>query len=117
VAHVYKALWTVEDMIRTAKSILKTIYHKCNQTIRGHVFCSCLALLLKTERRSTSSSGAKRDAGAAERFLLKVLGGKNRPARRVINTDKDAAYPPAIVQLKAEGALEENCRHRLSAVP
>ena len=24
----------------------------------------------------------------------------------------DAAYPPAIVQLKAEGALEENCGHR-----
>ena len=30
---------------------------------------------------------------------------------RVINTDKDAAYPPAIVQLKAEGALEENRQH------
>ena len=43
--------WTVEDMIRTAKSILETrpIYHKCNETIRGHVFCSFLALLLKTE--------------------------------------------------------------------
>jgi transposase len=51
VAHVYKALWTVEDMIRTAKSILETrpIYHKCNETIRGHVFCSFLALLLKVE--------------------------------------------------------------------
>jgi len=43
VAHVYKALWTVEDIIR-AKSILETkpIYHKCNETIRGHVFCSFL---------------------------------------------------------------------------
>ena len=51
VAHVYKALWTVEDIIRTAKSILDTrpIYHRCNETIRGHVFCSFLALLLKTE--------------------------------------------------------------------
>ena len=51
VAHVYKVLWTVEDIIRTAKSILETrpIYHKCNETIRGHVFCSFLALLLKTE--------------------------------------------------------------------
>src|SRR6476660_2327976 len=51
VAHVYKALWTVEDIIRTSKSILETrpIYHKCNETIRGHVFCSFLALLLKTE--------------------------------------------------------------------
>ena len=51
VAHVYKALWTVEDIVRTAKSILETrpIYHKCNETIRAHVFCSFLALLLKTE--------------------------------------------------------------------
>jgi transposase len=50
-AHVYKALWTVEDIIRTTKSIMDTrpIYHRCNQTIRGHVFCSFLALLLKTE--------------------------------------------------------------------
>jgi hypothetical protein len=40
------------------------------------------------------------------------LGGENHPAPRVINTDKHAGYPPAIVQLKAEGALEENCRHR-----
>src|SRR4029077_12489511 len=51
VAHVYKALWTVEDIVRTAKSILETshIYHTCNETIRGYVFCSFLALLLKTE--------------------------------------------------------------------
>jgi len=51
VAHVYKALWTVEDIIRTTKSILETrpIYHKRDETIRGHVFCSFLALLLKVE--------------------------------------------------------------------
>jgi IS6 family transposase len=55
---------------------------------------------------------AKRDAAAAERFLTKALGAENHPAPRVINTDKHAGYPPTIVQLKAEGALEENCRHR-----
>jgi transposase, IS6 family len=55
---------------------------------------------------------ARRDTVAAKRFLAKALGQQNRPAPRVINTDKDAAYPPAIVQLKAEDALEENCRHR-----
>ena len=55
---------------------------------------------------------AKRDAGAAEPFLSKALGGENRPAPRVINTDKNAAYPLAIVQLKSEAALEENCCHR-----
>ena len=41
----------VEDIIRTSKSILETrpIYHKRDETIRGHVFCSFLALLLKQE--------------------------------------------------------------------
>jgi transposase len=54
VAHVYKALWTVEDIIRTSKSILETrpIYYKRDETIRGHVFCSFLALLLKQELES-----------------------------------------------------------------
>ena len=55
---------------------------------------------------------ARRDAAAAKRFLAKALGRENHPHPRVINTDKDAAYPSAIVQLKAEGALEENCGHR-----
>ena len=51
VALAYKGLWMVETMIRTAKSILDTrpIYHKCDETIRGHVFCSFLALRLKAE--------------------------------------------------------------------
>ena len=50
-AHVYKSLWVVEDIIRTTKSILETrpIYHKRDETIRGHVFCSFLALILKQE--------------------------------------------------------------------
>jgi len=54
VAHVYKALWAVEDIFRTSKSILETrpIYHKRDETIRGHVFCSFLALLLKQELES-----------------------------------------------------------------
>jgi IS6 family transposase len=59
---------------------------------------------------------AKRDAAAAERFLAKALGGENHLAPRVINTDKHSGYPPAIVQLKAEDALEENCRHRFGAL-
>jgi transposase-like protein len=55
---------------------------------------------------------AKRDAAAAQRFLAKALGGENHPAPRVINTDEHAGYPSAIVRLKAEEALKENCRHR-----
>ena len=55
---------------------------------------------------------AKRNAAAAERFLAKALGGENHPAPRIINTDEHAGYPSAIVRLKAEEALKENCRHR-----
>ncbi len=49
IALAYKELWMVEDMFRTMKSILETrpIYHRCDETIRGHVFCSFLALLLR----------------------------------------------------------------------
>jgi transposase len=51
IARSYKMLWMVEDLIRTTKSILETrpIYHKRDETIRGHVFCSFLALVLKVE--------------------------------------------------------------------
>jgi hypothetical protein len=45
----YKQLWTVEQTFRTAKHLLATqpIFHKLDETIRGHVFCNFLALVLK----------------------------------------------------------------------
>ena len=51
VALKYKELWMVEAVFRSLKSILETrpIYHKCDDTIRGHVFCSFLALVLLKE--------------------------------------------------------------------
>lgn len=51
VALQYKQLWMVEQIFRSIKSILTTrpIYHKCDETIRGHVFCSFLSLLLIKE--------------------------------------------------------------------
>jgi transposase len=51
VALKYKQLWMVEDVFRSMKSLLDTrpIYHQCDETIRGHVFCSFLALLLRQE--------------------------------------------------------------------
>lgn len=51
VALKYKELWQVEHVFRDLKSILETrpIYHKCDETIRGHVFCSFLALVLRKE--------------------------------------------------------------------
>jgi transposase len=51
VALKYKELWQVESLFRSFKSVLETrpIYHKCDDTIRGHVFCSFLALVLLKE--------------------------------------------------------------------
>jgi transposase len=45
----YRELLKVEDIFRTAKSILDTrpIYHQTDEAIRGHVFCSFLALVLR----------------------------------------------------------------------
>lgn len=49
VALKYKQLWMVEEAFRSMKSLLETrpIWHKRDETIVGHVFCSFLALLLR----------------------------------------------------------------------
>src|SRR5262249_2213847 len=51
VALQFKRLWTVEHWFRACKTLLETrpIYHRGDATIRGHVFCSFLALLLRHE--------------------------------------------------------------------
>lgn len=47
----YRQRSLVEDIFRSAKSLLATrpIFHKCDETIRGHIFCSFLALVLRKE--------------------------------------------------------------------
>ena len=51
VALKYKELWQVEHVFRDMKSILETrpVFHQKDETIRGHVFCSFLALTLRKE--------------------------------------------------------------------
>lgn len=51
VALQYKKLWQVEHWFRACKSLVDTrpLFHRCDETIRGHVFCSFLALLLRDE--------------------------------------------------------------------
>jgi hypothetical protein len=51
VALQYKKLALVEQWFRSCKSLLETrpIYHQRDATIRGHVFCSFLALVLRQE--------------------------------------------------------------------
>ena len=47
----YRDLLQVEDLFRRAKAILRTrpIHHSSDAAIRGHVFCSFLALMLQKE--------------------------------------------------------------------
>ena len=47
----YRNLLAVEDTFKTAKALLATrpIFHKTDATIRGHVFSSFLATVLRTE--------------------------------------------------------------------
>jgi hypothetical protein len=54
VALQFKRLWLVEQWFRACKSLLATrpIYHQRDATIRGHVFCSFLAMLLRYELQS-----------------------------------------------------------------
>jgi hypothetical protein len=54
VALQYKRLSMVEQWFRSCKTLLQTrpIYHHCDETIRGHVFCSFLALVLRQELQS-----------------------------------------------------------------
>ena len=53
-----------------------------------------------------------RDAQAAKEFLLKTLTVSHSSTPRVINVDKNAAYPKAFNELKAEGRISEGCELR-----
>jgi hypothetical protein len=60
----YRDLRRVEQLLRQAKAVLATrpIYHSSDMAIRGHVFCSFLALLLAKELEDR----LRQQGGAAE---------------------------------------------------
>jgi transposase len=84
VAIRYKELWMVERLFRDAKTLLKTrpIFHKRDETIRGHVFCTFLGLvLLKELDRSLRVAGLNlehnevmRDLKALQRMRIEEEG-------------------------------------------
>src|SRR4051794_31389850 len=55
---------------------------------------------------------AKRDAAGAGRFFRRALRATGNPVPRVINVDKNPAYPAAVEALKAEGFLPRRVRLR-----
>ena len=84
VALKYKELWMVEHTFRDMKSVIDTrpIYHKRDETIRGHVFCSFLALVLKKELNDRLASQGlqfewadiKQDLKALQEVILEESG-------------------------------------------
>jgi len=55
---------------------------------------------------------AKRDAAGAKRFFRKALTSPGNGVPRVINVDKNPAYPAAVEALKEEGVLPRRVRLR-----
>jgi hypothetical protein len=120
---VHKRLWMVERAFRTSKSLFETrpIYHKLDETIRGHVSCSFLALVLKKELEDRIALGAPAADGEAapraswpdiladlesltetdfeqdgKRFLLRSA---PRPAASLALRAVGVALPPTVRQL------------------
>jgi transposase len=115
VALKYKELWQVEHAFRDMKSTFDTrpVFHQRNETIRGHVFCSFLALVLRKElyRRLESAghgfewSDVKQDLKALQETTLEE-GGKRLAVRsRCLGTcgkvfqAVGVALPPTIREL------------------
>ena len=55
---------------------------------------------------------AKRDQAAAKRFLRRAIEASGNPMPRVMNVDKNPAYPAAVEALKAEGTIPRRVRLR-----
>src|SRR5438067_7378069 len=56
----------------------------------------------------------RRDAQAAKRFFAKALAAPHSSTPRVITVDKNAAYPKAFKELKAERIMPDSCELRQS---
>ena len=120
VALQYKQLWMVEALFRSVKSVMETrpIYHKRDETIRGHVFCSFLALvLMKTLQDMLEKAGLKPEW---ERFMgdLEALetitveqDGKRFALRTDARGDIGKAFQAAAV------ALPQRLRRLSDAIP
>jgi IS6 family transposase len=53
-----------------------------------------------------------RDGEAAKRFFVKTLAASHTREPRVINVDKNAAYPKAFHDLKTAGLIADSCELR-----
>ena len=117
VALKYKELWQVEKVFRDVKSVLDTrpIFHQRDDTIRGHVFCSFLALVLRKElERRLNHAGhnfewnqIKQDLKALQEVTVKEHGMKlvirtqSRGVCGKVFQAVGAAIPPTIREIES----------------
>jgi len=113
----YKQLSMVEQTFRTAKHLLATrpIFHKLDETIRGHVFSSFLALVLKAELEARIAALGPKASWPAiiadldslteteidqdgKRFLLRSA---PRPAASIALRAAGVALPPTVRAVSA----------------
>jgi hypothetical protein len=123
VALAYRQLWRVEQIFRTAKSILETrpIFHQCDAAIAGHIFCSFLALILRKELdERLAAAGLDPEWGDVVRDLDRVEEvAVNQQAKRFLLRSEapgcaasvfgavGVALPPLVRQLPAAQAPPE----------
>ena len=115
----YKELWMVEEVFRSIKSILtnRPIYHKCDETIRGHVFASFLGLVMLKELLARLKEKGRHEVewGRLKEDLLRVqeteldLEGKRFRIRGELPGDAGkalqavgVAVPPAVSALERQ---------------
>jgi len=110
----YRELLKVEDIFRTTKAILDTrpIYHQKDATIRGHVFCSFLALVLrKALEDRLAAARMKTEWGALIRELDRLQeveteqDGKRFILRTPVTGDVGRAFQAVGVALHAQRAV------------
>ena len=109
VALKYKQLWVVGGMSRSVKSLLDTrpIHRKCGDTIRGHVFCSFLALMLRKELQGRLGERA----WAVERADVT----QDPHSLQGIELDKQGKR--FVLRTEAQGALARSAGRRRGASP
>ena len=95
----YKHLWMVERAFRTSKSLFATrpIFHKLDETIRGHVSCSFLALVLKKEledRIATLGHASSWPTLLAHLYLLTETEVEQDGKRFLLRTATSRRRPP-----------------------
>src|SRR5262249_21091075 len=105
----YRDLVRVEDLFRRAKAVLRTrpIFHSCDAAIRGHVFCSFLALLLQKRLDDLAQS-----AGLSLEWKTLLRDLDRLQQLRLRHRDKDW-----LVRTDASPALAAVFRHAKIALP